>query len=187
MLRLDFGEGALKEEDKGALFKVIGNVCNKLFGQVDLSRSLRETTEIFNVNGEYAKISRQTIRNLGCVIGTLVWVEYFNPTEEVYNEQIAELYDDEDDEDDDDNSFVGRYVTMSFDSTDGSFYKTDALAKLRTDDEGTPELEELGGYYEEDIEDDAFGNLLDSEARTLTIDDYFTINTVRLILEKKTL
>lgn len=187
MLRLDFGEGALKEEDKGALFKVIGNVCNKLFGQVDPSRSLRETTEIFNINGEYAKISRQTVRSLGCVIGTLVWVEYFNPTEEVYNEQIAELYDDEDEDEDDDNSFVGRYITMSFDSTDGSFYKTDALAKLYTDDEGTPEIEELGGYYEEFVEDDAFESLLDNEARTLTIDDYFIVNTIRLILEKKIL
>ena len=188
MLRLDFGEGALKEEDKGALFKVVGRLCVRLFGNADLSRSFRDSSEIVNVDGEYAKVSRQIIRNIGCVVGTVVWVEYFTPSEDAYVENFRDLNYEYDYDDDDDDSFLGKYVAMRFDSTDGSFYKIESQARLYTDEEGAPSIEELHDYCREnDNKDEEFEDFLDNEAKTPTVDDYFIINTARLILEKKTL
>lgn len=184
----DFGENALKEEDVGALFKVVGGLCDDLFGKIDLSRSSRVTAEIFNINGEYAKVSRQTIRNTGYVIGSLVLMEYFSPNEEPNCNQIAKFYEEVDDEEWPlDDCFFGKYLTFTFDSTDGSFYRTESLAKLYADEEGVPDIEEVDGSYEQDTEEeDAFANLLENEARTLKIDDYFVVNTIKLLLSKKT-
>lgn len=183
---LEFGEGALKEEDKRALFMAVGNICTSLFGSIDDVVSFRNIAEQVNANGEYTRVSRQIIRSIGCVIGTFIWVEYFSPKDEVYSGQLVGQSQEEDLEEE--VSYLGQYIAMSFDSTDGSFYKTEYLARLHLDEEGVAEVEEVGGLFVEDyVSDEAFDRIIENESLTLTTDDYFVVNTVRRMLEKKTL
>ena len=53
MLRLEFGNGALGIEDRGAMFKVIGGLCNTLFGVENPNQSLRSTVEKIDIDGVY--------------------------------------------------------------------------------------------------------------------------------------
>lgn len=186
VLRLEFGEGALKDEERGALFRVADWMGESLFGEVDVSSTFKESIEFINVSGEYAKVSRLIIRNLGCVVGKVVNVEYFKPTYETYIEGLIEIDDESECEDDD--SYIGRHISLVFDNTDGSFYRYDSLSRLYIDDEGESEIIAVGSYYENHGErNEAFDDLIEDEITTPTVDDYFIVNTVRMMAEKKLL
>lgn len=184
VLRLEIGEGALEKEERGALFKVACWMSDRLLGEMDKSSSFKDAVEIIKVNGEYARVSRLTIRNLGCIIGAVVNVEYFSPTCEKYIEELIEVEEELDSEDDD--SYIGRHISLCFDSTDGSFYKYDSLSRLYIDEEGEPEIIPVNSYCENNCtKDEDFEDLVEAEATTPTVDDYFIVNTVRMIIKNK--
>lgn len=187
VLRLEFGDGALGAEDKGALFRVVGGLCNKLFGVEKPSKSLRDTVEIVNLDGEYVKFSRLTVRNLGCIIGNLVELEYFSPIDEPYNERLAELEELESEDEDDDSSFIGRHVCMTFDTSDGTFFRSESLTRLYIDTIGEVDLEcvDIFDCIEDTSDDEEFNNIVSEEASTPTVGDYFIVNTVKSIVENR--
>ena len=186
MLRLEFGNGALGIEDRGAMFKVIGGLCNTLFGVENPNQSLRSTVEKIDIDGVYVKLSRLIVRNSGCVIGSLVELDYFSPENEPYNERLADL-DEIEPYDEDDASYIGRHVCMTFDTSDGSFFKSESLSRLSIDHIGEADLEEVNVFdiVDDTLEDEDFSKIISNEAATPTINDYFTVNTGRAIMVHK--
>lgn len=187
LLRLEFGNGALGPEEKIYLFSSITGLCNDKFGPEDPMKSLRNSLEIVNIDGSYVKISRLTIRNLGSVIGSIIELEYFDPIDEPYNERLAELDDEDTDEQDDDISYSGKHFSMTFDTSDGTFFRTESISKLYVDEIGEADIDDLEIYDAVDEEPvcDVFEALLSDEATTPTIDDFFIVNTVRAVLNSR--
>lgn len=188
VLRLEFGDGALVAEDKSALFKVAGNLCASHFGAEHANRSLRDSIEQVETDGKLVRISRLVIRNLGCLIGSIIEIQYFEPTNEVYR---PEDEDEDCDDNEEDLSFYGKHYTMTFDTSDGTFFKSETRARLEIDLCGQVELEEiemLDPAGESPVEHEinhAFEALIHSEAATPTTDDYFIVNTVELMLRHR--
>lgn len=186
-LNLDFGVSALQMEEQGALFRAVDYTCNDLFGEQALSHKLKDSIEAIEANGRMAKITRIIIKNVGCVIGSVVEIEYFNPSDEpdLSVESEVDEYGDETEF----FSVLGRHTSMTFDMCDGSFYKQESLSKLVIDEMGDYELEDLSLFdiVDEDSGDssDEFAHFIQEEASTLTIDDYFIVNTVKLMLVNK--
>jgi hypothetical protein len=186
VLNLEFGIVALESEEQGALFRVVNNICNVLFGDQKLSRGFKDSIETIEVDGSIAKITRVIIRNVGCVIGSVVEIDYFQPSEEMVNFQIHSIEDD--DEDNETCSITGKHINMSFDMCDGSFYKNESLAKLMIDEAGGYEIDDLSLFdiVDNDGEEktDEFSEYIREETLTLTIEDYFVVNTVKLMLSR---
>jgi len=187
VLRLEFGNGALGPEEKGCLFRAVSGICIDKFGPEDPVMSLRNSLEIVNIDGSYVKISRLVIRNLGIIIGSIIELEYFDPINEPYNERLADLYDEDSEEQDDDISYSGKHVAMTFDTSDGSFFRTESLSKLYIDEIGEADIDDLEVYDAVDDEPshDVFDALLSDEATTPTIDDFFIVNTVKAVLAQR--
>jgi len=187
VLNLEFGVVALGEDEKGALFRSVNRTCNELFGEQALTRKLKNSIESIDADGRMAKISRVIIKNVGCVIGSVIEVDYFQPSDETFINQSNIAEDDEDDLET--NSILGRRISMTFDMCDGSFYKYESLSKLIIEETGDYELEDLSLFdivdNDCDEESDEFSEYIKKEASTLTIDDYFVVNTVKLILLNK--
>ena len=76
---------------------------------------------------------------------------------------------------------------MTFDTSDGSFFKSESLSRLSIDHIGEADLEEVNVFdiVDDTLEDEDFSKIISNEAATPTINDYFTVNTVRAIMVHK--
>ena len=87
--------------------------------------------------------------------------------------------------------YTGKRIVMTFDTSDGSFHKSQALAKLYIDELGDHEIDDIELF--ESIEDqenelaycDELRSLLNDEAGTPTVDDHFILNTAAMFLDKQ--
>lgn len=187
VLNIDFGVCALESDEQRALFRAVNYTCNDLFGEQSLSRRLKDSIETIEADGRMAKITRTIIKNVGCVIGSVVEISYFEPSDEP--NIILENDSDEYCEEVGLFNILGRHTCMTFDMCDGSFYKQESLSKLVLDEMGDYEIDDFSVFdlIDEDATDefDDFTNYVQEQVSTLTIDDYFVVNTVKLMLGNK--
>lgn len=184
-LRLEFGDGALDKEDKNALFKAVDSLCVQEFGKEFPATSLKNSYEVVLSTGTYAKLSRLIIRSTGCVIGSVIEIEYFSPIDDSYDKHNNDYLKNQDQDED---FFLGKYSSLTFDTTDGSFFRTESISKLYMDDLGQVDLEDIQLFdsTERRIKgDEIFEIIMENEAKTLTVDDYFIVNTVRQLFANR--
>ncbi|MEI7631968.1 MAG: hypothetical protein WCJ60_01450 [bacterium] len=119
--------------------------------------SAREMRENRLLSGDYAKISRTTIRNAGYVMGYSTLLELFVPEKTVYDAEtdgpLLDMDDDNYDEDSDDIlCYEGQSYSLTLDSYSTSLYKAQGFGALNINIFGDARLCLIGTFDSEEGE-----------------------------------